>query len=96
MSFAMEFRLAGATEINYGAAVLPGAIFLVAYLDDVPLLGVLACGLYHRSTVLDLVLLRVLAGEKIGKAELAFLGHCGLCRDCPECTYPKCPFGKCA
>jgi hypothetical protein len=50
--------------------------------------------LYHRITVLDLVLPRILAGERIGKAELAFLGHGGLCRDCEECVYPHCPFGK--
>jgi molybdenum cofactor synthesis domain-containing protein len=87
-------RQAGATEMYYGAAVLPGAMFLVAYLEDIPLLGVPACGLHHRITVLDLVLPRILAGEKIGKAELAFLGHGGLCKDCEECTYPHCPFGK--
>jgi molybdenum cofactor synthesis domain-containing protein len=87
-------RLAGATELHYGAAALPGAMFLVAYLGEVPLLGVPACGLYHRITVLDLVLPRILAGERIGRAELAFLGHGGLCRDCAECGYPHCPFGK--
>jgi hypothetical protein len=85
---------AGATEMNYGSAVLPGAMFLAAYIGDVPLLGVPACGLYHRITVLDLVLPRILAGEYIGKADLAFLGHGGLCKDCEECTYPHCPFGK--
>jgi hypothetical protein len=87
-------RLAGATEMHYGAAVLPGAMFLVAYLGDVPLLGVPACALHHGATALDLVLPRILAGEHIGKTELAFLGHGGLCRDCPECTYPRCSFGK--
>jgi len=87
-------RLAGATELCYGAAALPGAMFLVAYLGEVPLLGVPGCGLYHRITALDLVLPRILAGERIGKEELAFLGHGGLCRDCPECSYPHCPFGK--
>ena len=87
-------QMAGATEMNYGTAVLPGAMFLAAYIGDVPLLGVPACGLYHRITVLDLVLPRLLAGEKIGKAELAFLGHVGLCKDCEECAYPHCPFGK--
>jgi molybdenum cofactor synthesis domain-containing protein len=87
-------RLAGATELHYGAATLPGAMFLVAYLGEVPLLGVPACGLYHRITVLDLVLPRILAGERIGKKELAFLGHGGLCKDCPECSFPHCPFGK--
>jgi molybdenum cofactor synthesis domain-containing protein len=87
-------RLAGATEMHYGAAVLPGAMFLVAYLGEVPLLGVPACALHHRVTALDLVLPRILAGERIGKTELAFLGHGGLCRDCSPCTYPHCPFGK--
>jgi len=87
-------RLAGADEIHYGAAALPGAMFLVAYIGDIPLLGVPACGLHHRVTVLDLVLSRILAGQRIGKKELAFLGHGGLCRDCPECSYPHCPFGK--
>lgn len=86
--------LAGASELHYGAAMLPGAMFLVAYLGGVPLLGVPACGLYHRITVLDLVLPRILAGERIGKKELAFFGHGGLCKDCSACSYPHCPFGK--
>ena len=90
----LGIRSAGADEMHYGAAVLPGAMFLVAYVGEVPLLGVPACGLFHRTTALDLVLPRILAGEKIGKTELAFLGHGGLCKDCEECTYPHCPFGK--
>ncbi|RJQ70821.1 MAG: molybdopterin-binding protein [Desulfobacteraceae bacterium] len=87
-------RLAGADQIHYGAAALPGAMFLTAYIGDIPLLGVPACGLHHRVTVLDLLLPRILAGEKIGKKEMAFIGHGGLCKDCPECSYPHCPFGK--
>jgi molybdenum cofactor synthesis domain-containing protein len=86
--------LSGAQEIHYGASALPGAMFLVAYVEEVPILGVPACGLHHRITVLDLILPRVLAIEKIGKKELAFLGHGGLCLDCPECLYPHCGFGK--
>ena len=87
-------RQAGATEMHYGSAVLPGAMFLVAYLGGIPLLGVPACALHHRATVLDLVLPRILSGEHVGKAELAFYGHGGLCRDCPHCSYPHCAFGK--
>jgi hypothetical protein len=87
-------RSAGASEMHYGASVLPGAMFLVAYVGDVPLLGIPACGLFHRITVLDLVLPRILTGEKIGKTELAFHGHGGLCKDCKQCVYPHCPFGK--
>jgi molybdenum cofactor synthesis domain-containing protein len=85
---------AGAAEMHYGAAVLPGAMFLVAYLGEVPLLGVPACALHHPVTVLDLVLPRILAGEHIGKLELGLLGHGGLCRDCQACAYPHCPFGR--
>ena len=87
-------RQAGAEEVHYGSAVLPGAMFLVAYIRGVPLLGVPGCGLHHRVTVLDLVLPRILAGEHIGKKELALVGHGGLCRDCETCVYPHCPFGK--
>ena len=87
-------RKAGAEEMSYGSAVLPGAMFLAAYIGDVPLLGIPACGMYHRITVVDLVLPRILAGERIGKKELADLGHGGLCMDCETCIYPHCPFGK--
>jgi molybdenum cofactor synthesis domain-containing protein len=90
----LAIRQAGAVEIHYGAAALPGAMFLVAWIEDIPLLGVPACGLYHRATVLDLVLPRILAGERIGRKDLAFLGHGGLCQNCPECAFPKCSFGK--
>lgn len=86
--------MAGAEKVHYGAAALPGAMFVTAYFQGVPLLGVPACGLHHRITVLDLILPRILAGEIIGKKELAFLGHGGLCRNCEECVYPHCPFGK--
>lgn len=81
-------RRTGTTEIHYGAAVLPGAMFLAAYLGKVPLPGVPACALHHPVTILDLILPRVLAGKRIGKIELALLGHGGLCRDCLECSYP--------
>ncbi len=87
-------KLAGATEMHYGAAALPGAMFLLAYLGEVPLLGVPACGLHHRITALDLVLPRILSGDRVGSRDLALLGHGGLCRDCPECNYPRCSFGK--
>ena len=90
----------GATDITYGSAVLPGAMFLVAYLDQesrqsIPIIGIPACGMYAKKTIFDLILPRVLVGEKIGRRELAELGHGGLCLNCEVCRYPVCPFGKC-
>ena len=84
----------GATIVSYGAAVLPGAMFLMAYSGEIPILGVPACGMYYKNTIFDLILPRVLAGEKIGKPEIAKLGHGGLCLDCPTCEFPHCGFGK--
>ncbi len=86
---------AGAKDVVYGSPVLPGAMFLAGYLPgDIPVLGVPACGMYYRTTVLDLVLPRVLAGERMDREKIAALGHGGLCLSCPSCTYPVCPFGK--
>lgn len=90
----MAIQQAGADRLDYKAAALPGSMFLTARIGDIPLVGVPACGLYHRITVLDLVLPRILAGEDVRKRDLALLGHGGLCQDCPDCTYPHCPFGK--
>jgi molybdenum cofactor synthesis domain-containing protein len=87
-------RELGAEDITYGSAVLPGAMFLVAYVNDIPILGIPACGMYAKTTIFDLVMPRMLAGEKIGRKVLAELGHGGLCMKCEVCRYPVCPFGK--
>ena len=126
-------RELGAGDIVYGSAVLPGAMFLIAYLErprngetgkrgngekdmrtetiisdspirrftdsstssaSIPILGIPACGMYAKTTIFDLVLPRVLAGERIGRKEVAALGHGGLCMKCDVCRYPVCPFGK--
>lgn len=87
-------RNLGVANITYGSAVLPGAMFLVAYLGAIPIIGIPACGMYAKTTIFDLILPRVLAGEQIGRRELSELGHGGLCMKCAECRYPVCPFGK--
>ncbi len=87
-------RRAGGTAECYGAPILPGAMFMFSQISTIPILGVPACGLFHRTTILDIVLPRVLAGEKILRKEIATMGHGGLCLDCDECRFPKCPFGK--
>ena len=90
-------REAGAALSAYGSAVLPGAMFMVGYFEDgTPVLGVPACGIHHSRTIFDLILPRVLAGEEITSADIARLGHGGLCLDCEECNFPVCPFGKSA
>jgi molybdopterin biosynthesis enzyme len=85
---------AGADPIVYGASVLPGAMLMVAYIRDIPVIGIPACGMFHSTTLFDLLFPRILAGERIGREEIAALGHGGLCLNCEECRFPVCPFGK--
>ncbi len=80
--------------ITYGSPVLPGAMFMLAYKGEIPILGIPACGMYFRTTALDLVLPRVLAGEILTKKDITALAHGGLCLGCEVCRYPVCPFGK--
>ena len=88
-------RDTGAEVVSYGAPVLPGAMFLLAYFaDGVPILGLPGCVMYAGATVFDLVLPRIAAGVPISRRELKALGHGGLCLGCPQCHYPVCPFGK--
>ena len=85
---------AGAEDTVYGTPVLPGAMFLVGRIGHVPVLGIPACGMFHKITIFDLILPRILTGERIGRRELADMGHGGLCRNCKQCRYPVCNFGK--
>ena len=84
----------GAQIVSYGAPVLPGAMFLLAYKGDIPIMGLPGCVMYAKQTVFDLVLPRVMAGEKLTRADLAHYGEGGLCLNCPTCTFPNCGFGK--
>lgn len=84
----------GAQVVTYGAPVLPGAMFLLAYLGNIPVMGLPGCVMYARTTIFDLVLPRVLAGERLTRQDIAGLGHGGLCLGCADCHFPHCPLGK--
>jgi len=85
----------GSRIVSYGAPVLPGAMFLLAYYKDtIPILGLPGCVMYSKRTIFDLVLPRVMAEDKITLEDLASLGHGGLCLCCDNCTFPNCGFGK--
>lgn len=84
----------GGELVTYGSPVLPGAMFLLAYHGNTPILGVPSCAMYSKRTVLDLVLPRVLSDERLSADDIAEYGHGGLCLDCNVCTFPHCSFGK--
>lgn len=84
----------GGELVTYGSPILPGAMFLLAYHGDTPILGVPSCAMYSKRTVLDLVLPRVLSDERLSIDDIVEYGHGGLCLDCNVCTFPHCSFGK--
>lgn len=87
-------RKAGGEVVSYGAPVLPGAMFMLSYVGDAPVVGLPGCVMYSRSSIFDLIVPRLLAGEKVTKKDINMLAHGGLCLNCEVCTYPMCGFGK--
>ncbi|MBN2040647.1 MAG: molybdopterin-binding protein [Spirochaetes bacterium] len=84
----------GADIISYGAPVLPGAMFMLAYIGEIPIMGLPGCVMYHRTTIFDLVFARILAGERLTREDIVKYCHGGMCLDCEQCRYPICGFGK--
>lgn len=71
-------RRSGARVETHGFPVLPGSMFVMAYLGDTPLLGLSGCVLHDSFTAFDMLLPRLLAGERITRAEIMTMGHGGL------------------
>lgn len=84
----------GGELISYGAPVLPGSMFLLSYLGDIPMMGLPGCVMFAKKTVFDLVLGRVMTGERLTKADIMRYATGGLCQSCEVCHYPNCTFGK--
>ena len=82
--------------VTYGAPVLPGAMFMLAYYgeNNIPVMGLPGCVMYARRTIFDIVLPRVMTGEILEKKDFDILGEGGLCLNCKVCTFPNCGFGK--
>ncbi|HTP06388.1 MAG TPA: molybdopterin-binding protein [Nitrospirota bacterium] len=87
-------RAAGGRVVSYGAPVLPGSMFMLAHLGSNLVLGLPGCVMYNKTTIFDLLLPRILAGDEITRKDITRLGHGGLCLACNPCTYPDCAFGK--
>lgn len=89
-----SIRATGAEIVTYGAPTFPGVMFMLGYLNGVPILGLPGCVMYYRASIFDLIVPRIVAGERPTRAEIAELGHGGFCAGCDTCRYPLCSFGK--
>lgn len=84
----------GADIISHGLPAQPGNMTLLAYLGDIPLLGVPGAAISLPTTMFDVLLPQIFTGLKFTKQDLINLGEGGLCRMCKDCHYPDCTFGR--
>lgn len=80
---------AGARIVAFGAPVDPGNLLLLAYAGDLPILGAPGCARSPQKNIVDLVLPRLLAGDRLDHDEIVLLGHGGLLDDVPERPLPR-------
>jgi molybdopterin biosynthesis enzyme len=72
----------GARMVRHGVPAHPGSLLWLADWEGIPVVGMPTCGLFAQATVFDLVISRILTGERVGRRELGGLAHGGfLTRD---------------
>ena len=71
-------RQSGAKVECHGFPVLPGSMFLMAYLKETPILGLSGCVIHDPVTAFDILLPRLLAGDRITRSDIVSMGHGGL------------------
>ena len=86
--------LLGARIITHGLPAQPGNMTLVAYLDQIPILGIPGAAISLPSTIFDVLLPQIFAGDRISKQDLIGLADGGLCQMCKSCHWPNCTFGR--
>ena len=87
-------RQLGADIITHGVPSQPGNMTLVAYLGDTAILGVPGAAISLPTTIFDVLLPQIFAGDKLTREDLIRLGDGGLCQMCKSCHYPNCTFGR--
>lgn len=84
----------GADIISHGVPAQPGNMTLVAYKNDIPIIGVPGAAISLPTTIFDVLLPQIFSDIKFSKKDLINLGSSGLCQMCKVCHYPNCTFGK--
>lgn len=87
-------RQSGAEIITYGSPVQPGNMLMLGYIGQTAVIGVPGAALHFKTTVVDILLPRIFAGERVTKEEIAAWGEGGFCLGCEVCRYPMCYFGR--
>ena len=87
-------RMLGAEIVSHGIPAQPGNMTLLAYLGDIPIMGVPGAAISLPTTMFDVLLPQTFTNLKLTKNDLVNLGDGGLCQMCKSCHYPNCTFGR--
>jgi hypothetical protein len=68
----------GGRIVRRGVPAHPGSMLWLGRLGRVDILGLPTCGAYSRATAADLILPRLLTGERVSRGLVAGLGHGGV------------------
>ena len=82
----------GEAITRHGAPVLPGAMFMLSYVNGKPVVGLPSCVMYAKRTIYDLIIPRIITGERISRNDIVKLSIGGQCEGCETCRYPQCGF----
>lgn len=80
---------AGGRVESVGAPVDPGNLLMLAYIKDVPVVGAPGCARSRKVNIVDWILPRLLAGDRLTRRDIVGLGHGGLLQDVPERGMPR-------
>lgn len=80
--------------VSYGIPILPGNMLMLAYKGHTAIMGIPGAAIFLKNTSLDILLPRLLTGERLSRKDLTSYCHGGLCWGCKVCTFPMCPYGK--
>ena len=80
---------AGGEVTCFGAPVDPGNLLMLGYKGSIPILGAPGCARSPKTNIVDMVLPRLLAGDRLTKQDVIAMGHGGLMEDVPERPLPR-------
>ena len=87
-------RDAGLKDEIKGMPLQPGNNFTIGYIGGVTVCAVPAATLFHRATAMDLLLPRLLVGQRLTRDEVARMGHGGLALKGTDACFPNTSFGR--
>ena len=80
---------AGGHVESVGAPVDPGNLLMLAYLNDIPIVGAPGCARSRKKNIVDWILPRLLVGDRLARRDIVELGHGGLLQDVRERGLPR-------